>query len=763
VEQQFDSWRRGIRRVSFRMFSGFCLTVAVLQLRSLLLGADEDLRWIGVNAAAIVCLLTVAARGWRGTLDGRDAVAFAVLLGVSAATPALLQDPTSTGGDGNPAFFVLATTLLLYIVLLDGAAVPVAIVGASGLYVACSVLVGDRMLGAAVDETVLLASSQVAIWLVFNLLAREAVRADHAHYRAITEQGLAARREAEQETTLAAQRVLHDRVLTALLLLVHTQADRLAYVRQECRDAAAAVSALGERSTSETDPLSDELLHSRIRTEAARAVETTGVSALVRHRPGPRAVSLPGPVGDAVCGAVAEALRNVGRHAGVRSAEVLVTAGAGGGLLVEVVDRGRGLPPGSAAGFGLRHSVSTRLREVGGSARIDVSPEGGTRVTLGWEPDSDTEPAVAAGASVSVGAEPELTRIPTHPRTFAIAFTATLLAGALYLAVRYPFASSSWWTDVGVLAGVLAYVVCCVVAVPWPAALRRLHHAGYVVLPALLAAGLYLAGPGSLRSFDSWVVGLASVPVLLLAMARPPRPVVALALLESGVVAAAAVIDPVVSPLDVLAPITQTPMFAGLMVWGVSAVQRVRRTGELDEAAAAAALALTQAVGARQRAIETHVEWLGSDVKPFLAAVADEELDPTDPAVHRRASVLALGVRDELAIPAQLSAEVRRHIAVARSRGTRVHVRASDEWSPDAAQGDLEKVLGLLAESEGVAEITVSCPQKSSAGLTVVVRPALSMTQRAAAEALLGAKTVEIDDDDIVSIITLTSFDLERT
>ena len=113
MEQQFDSWRRGIRRVSCRVLSGFCLTVAVLQTRSLLLGADEDLRWIAVNGAEIVCLLTVAARGWQGRLDGRDAVAFTILLGVAAATPALLQDPTSTGGDGNPAFFVLATTLLL--------------------------------------------------------------------------------------------------------------------------------------------------------------------------------------------------------------------------------------------------------------------------------------------------------------------------------------------------------------------------------------------------------------------------------------------------------------------------------------------------------------------------------------------------------------------------------------------------------------------------------------------------------------------------
>ena len=57
----------------------------------------------------------------------------------------------------------------------------------------------------------------------------------------------------------------------------------------------------------------------------------------------------------------------------------------------------------------------------------------------------------------------------------------------------------------------------------------------------------------------------------------------------------------------------------------------------------------------------------------------------------------------------------------------------------------------------------MSLPQKTSPGLRVVVRPGLSPPQRAAAVALLEGETLEIDEDDLVSIITLTSLDLERT
>jgi two-component sensor histidine kinase len=627
-------------------------------------------------------------------------------------------------------------------------------------------ILGDRTLALALDESVILATSQLSIWVLVRQLRAEAVRADAAHRSTIGEQAQAARLAAEQDATIAAQRTLHDRVLAALILLVNhlprsagpttaeTSPDASRpvpepVVRGECRRAAQAVAALGSHAAQAETLVAGDELRRRLETETAAAAASTGVHVTVRSRGGIQQVLMPAHVAEAISAAVAESLRNVGRHAGVEQAEVSVSTAGTAGLLVEVVDHGRGLQPGSVSGFGLRHSVSARLREVGGEARIDSSPGGGTRVTLRWEP---LETGHVTAPSVP---EPELTRIPLHPRTLAATFAATLMIGALYLAAGHPSTRGPGWADAAVGAGVLAYTAWCVVAVPWPAALRYTHGAGFVVLPGLLAAGLYLAGEGALRGFDCWIVGMSGIPVVLLAMVRQAAPVLTLAVLESTVVAAAAVLDPSLTPLDVLAPVTQTPMFVALVVYGIGAIQRVRVSAEVHERALSAALVHRQAIDVRQEALGTHYRWLDTDVRPFLEAVADGGADPADGAVQERANVLALAVRDELAVPAQLGEPVRRHIADARRQGIRVRVRASDHWSPTAHHHrELEGLLGLLATDGDVTDISVSLPQPSTP-LRVVVRPRLSSHQHAAALALLGARLLDIDEDDLASILTV--------
>jgi signal transduction histidine kinase len=758
VEQRFDSWQRGIRRAEGRVVAGFCLVVALLQVRSLVAAYDNPGGLSVPAVAGVVFLLAAGGRGLRAEIDRKDALAFTLLLALTAAEPSTVLGPDGTGGDANPSFFILAATFLVYIVTLRGPAVPAAITGAGVLYVVCSVALGDRALELALDETVLLVTSDLAIWILFRHLETEGRRADDAHFRTITEQGLAARIAAEQRMTIAAQRTLHDRVLTALLLLLnaralrrssHAEPDDRRTLRDRCRQAADAVRAL-RADPGATAPTTDQQLHLRIQREAAAAAASSGVTARARHVPTDRHLSVPGQVAEAMSGAVAEALRNVGRHAGVDRADVLLTASPDGGLRVDVVDRGRGLPPGSAAGFGLRHSVTTRLREVGGSASVDTTGDGGTRVTLRWSPAESGR----AQTPRPSGGEAELTKVSPRPRALVAQFSGPLFVGALFLALRYPFESHPAWTDIAVFVGVLGYGVCCIVAVPWPTALRWIHAAGFVVLPALLAAGLYLAGPGSLQGFECWIVGLASFPVLVLAMARPLVPVLLLAGLESAVVATAAVLDPGLRPLDVLAPITQTPMFVGLLAYGVAAVRRVRTNAETEERAAAAALALSQSAESRQRVIETHYAWLHSDVRPFLDAVADGDLHPAEAAVQQRASVLALAIRDELALPAQIGPEVRQLIAMARSQGTRVRVRATDEWAP--VPPELAQVLTVLTSGGRHTDITVSLPQEATPQLRVVVRPRLLPPDRAATVAVLANGMLEMDEDDLASIITFT-------
>ena len=93
--------------------------------------------------------------------------------------------------------------------------------------------------------------------------------------------------------------------------------------------------------------------------------------------------SLSKGVSTAVYRALQESLTNIGRHAGARSAWVML-AMEDGELLVEVEDDGRGIAPedlGKARSLGLK-GMRERVAYLGGSLEIGRAPRGGTRLRL---------------------------------------------------------------------------------------------------------------------------------------------------------------------------------------------------------------------------------------------------------------------------------------------------------------------------------------------------------------------------------------------
>jgi two-component system, NarL family, sensor kinase len=72
-----------------------------------------------------------------------------------------------------------------------------------------------------------------------------------------------------------------------------------------------------------------------------------------------------------------EALTNAARHAGARSATVVIEVASD--LAVEIRDDGRGLAPGHRAGVGLT-SMRERATELGGSLEVTGGPSGGVVV-----------------------------------------------------------------------------------------------------------------------------------------------------------------------------------------------------------------------------------------------------------------------------------------------------------------------------------------------------------------------------------------------
>jgi PAS domain S-box-containing protein len=88
-------------------------------------------------------------------------------------------------------------------------------------------------------------------------------------------------------------------------------------------------------------------------------------------------------VGTAVYRAIQESLTNIARHAGAKSAWVILAV-EGGALHVEVEDDGRGIAPedlAKARSLGLK-GMRERIGFLGGSLEIARAPRGGTRLRL---------------------------------------------------------------------------------------------------------------------------------------------------------------------------------------------------------------------------------------------------------------------------------------------------------------------------------------------------------------------------------------------
>jgi hypothetical protein len=92
--------------------------------------------------------------------------------------------------------------------------------------------------------------------------------------------------------------------------------------------------------------------------------------------------ALPAAARHALLEAAREALTNVTKHAGTTAATIRVTSGSGG-VLVEIIDAGRGYDPAaSPPGTGQTGSIHRRLSDAGGTAEVHTEPGRGTRVVL---------------------------------------------------------------------------------------------------------------------------------------------------------------------------------------------------------------------------------------------------------------------------------------------------------------------------------------------------------------------------------------------
>lgn len=250
-------------------------------------------------------------------------------------------------------------------------------------------------LGVPLMEAVLIVSLGLLAALIRAVLLSSAARADQTARLADERRLEATRQEAASNALTQQMALLHDTALNTLDAIALIAAPGVDDQRHRCAEDARR---LDEATRGPLAPTSAGQVADRLRSRARALGLRLRVDLPERSAP----TDLPAPVGEAVSGALEEALLNVHKHAGAGEATVQLLAGPDG-LVARVSDAGAGFDAEhTSAGFGLSTSVLERMRAVGGTATVRSRPGEGTQVEVTWRRGALPHAPQADGASDTV-------------------------------------------------------------------------------------------------------------------------------------------------------------------------------------------------------------------------------------------------------------------------------------------------------------------------------------------------------------------------
>ena len=379
---------------------------------------------------------------------------------------------------------------------------------------------------------------------------------------------------------------------------------------------------------------------------------TTGV----RVRVTGRAPHLPDEVVDALVAAAAEALRNVARHAGTDQAVIRVRA-ARDGVVVSVIDQGRGLPPGTRPGVGIKESVIGRMEDVGGSARVH-SWRRGTTVDLRWS---------AEAAARVADTWRELTKALTP-----MVIPGVIAAVTLGLLVLPDVAHPVW-----AAASLLLFAACGAWIVIQGVWLTPRRSYAFLVTAGIVcfALNVMAVAPDTTDGYHLFLAGGVSYLIVLVAIQhRLGWSLLAVALVWGAMLVLGILrfgVEAVTGPLA--AAFCAPFIVLGILLPRAVMDRVVRRTMDArDQTARSRKRAAS--LHRRQDEEDARLQRTRARVEPFLHAVVDTQVDLGDPAVLRQALRLESMVRDELRFGVDNDAFA--HIVnQARERGWQVEIR----------------------------------------------------------------------------------------
>jgi len=346
---RFNAAHIGLAIAGYGLQAVWSLFYAARALRT---GTLPD--WLMALDVAITCAcLVLSGRGWA-TANGST-------LGNSAVYPAI-GVALASGVVWWRARAIAASVLIAacYVIGILPELRPGGPIVATALGNVLSIL-GFTVVTGLITKRLLGQAEMIVVTSAAMLSVREHAAAQRARY--------------EERSTH--YRLLHDTVLSTLNAIARGAIPDSAQLRQRCAAEAdllrTMISGDGPATTSLTVELAVVVYH-----QAALGLR---VHSHIAEMP----PELPPEVVAALTGSCREALNNVAKHAGTGEAWLTAQAEHDGGVVITVVDRGRGFSPGSLSnGLGMSRSITARMAEAGGVSVVDSEVEQGTWVELRW-------------------------------------------------------------------------------------------------------------------------------------------------------------------------------------------------------------------------------------------------------------------------------------------------------------------------------------------------------------------------------------------
>lgn len=701
-------------------------TLGLIALLSALVWAtDHDsTTWLPAGVLLIGGSVVVAVRIVRGRLGWIELMG---LLAVSAG--AILYAPIS----GLAQFVGPAVTsmlLLAVVVAIRGRPALVAGVGLTVVSVVLRAQWGGLGWRVAATMGVLQLGMLTAAWVVVNAFFRAVATSD-----ALAEQLREAELrnlvlEAQHASQETVRRVLHDDVLTALRSLAEpvtvTDATADAPSRRACHEAVRAI-----RGLMTEQPVNSETATTRRADAPQDGVTAAGLGALIVEGLliGVSTRTLPGPspsadVARALVLSAREALRNVGRHAGVNEATLTVDL-SGRAAEVQVSDRGRGFSVRETQlGVGISSSIVSRMEEVGGSATLHSDDGLGSTWVLSGP----------AGRGVpeerKTNDAPGSDFLTTEVRRLALGLTIPMLAANLGVALLYVPSNRLFAAEVLVALAMTASTAAAAALVTRRTPGLSEICAFSALQSLLLVVHMWGAGPGAAGDFRSWGASFGALPLILLAFFVTSRATLAVLLVPYatalGIIVAR---DPVATLSSSFGFLTAAVGIAISWVLGIALRRSWRQVEEQRHQ-----VHVTQVVDERRASVEeVKNQYLGRVVEtvlPLLEAVSTGRGDLQSPGIRAEAAQLSLATRDDLYAPGFFAPDLRRQVAEFRRRGGVVDVRPG--FPPGLGQGPAGTLLErLMRDRTGRRRVILTYLPGRDGCVRVVVTPPLPAAELA--------------------------------